>query len=109
MSECEEQYTALMYKNGIKEVEEDTREILTVTGQITKIAQGVIEGNSHYYIMVEGSDDIFDVSVVDYIDVIRFDVGDEVTIEYKEGEETNTVLSMTGTDAESEGTETARK
>ena len=109
MSECEEQYTALMYKNGIKEVEEDTREILTVTGQITKIAQGVIEGNSHYYIMVEGSDDIFDVSVVDYIDVIRFDVGDEVTIEYKEGEETNTVLSMTGTDAESEGTETAGK
>ena len=80
-----------------------------MTGQITKIAQGVIEGNSHYYIMVEGSDDIFDVSVVDYIDVIRFDVGDEVTIEYKEGEETNTVLSMTGTDAESEGTETAGK
>ena len=53
-----------------------------------------MEGNSHYYIMVEGSDAIFDVSVVDYIDVIRFDVGDEVTIEYKEGEETNTVLSM---------------
>ena len=28
----------------------------------------------------------------------RFDVGDEVTIEYKEGEETNTVLSMNGTE-----------
>ena len=97
VSECEEQYTTLMYQNGIKEVEEDTREIQTVTGKITKIAQGVIEGNSHYYIMVEGSEGIFDVSVVDYIDVIRFDVGDEVTIEYKEGEETNTVLSMNGT------------
>ena len=70
VSECEEQYTSLMYKNGIKEVEEDTREILTVTGKITKIAQGVVEGNSHYYIMVEGSDAIFDVPVVDYIDVI---------------------------------------
>ena len=97
VSECEEQYTTLMYQNGIKEVEEDTREIQTVTGKITKIAQSVIEGNSHYYIMVEGSEGIFDVSVVDYIDVIRFDVGDEVTIEYKEGEETNTVLSMNGT------------
>lgn len=94
VSECEEQYTSLMYKNGIKEVQEDTREIQTAAGKITKIAQGVVEGNSHYYIMVEGSDAIFDVSVVDYIDVIRFDVGDEVTIEYKEGEETNTVLSM---------------
>lgn len=98
VSECEEAYTALMYENGISEVEEDTREIQTVTGKITKIAQGVVEGNSHYYIMVEGSDAIFDVSVVDYIDVIRYDAGDEVTIEYKEGEGTNTVLSMNGTE-----------
>lgn len=94
VSQCEEQYTTLMYENGIKEVEEDTREILTAEGKITKIAQGVVDGNSHYYIMIDGSDGIFDVSVVDYIDVIRFDVGDEVTIEYKEGEKTNTVLSM---------------
>ena len=94
VSACEEQYTTLMYENGIKEVEEDTREILTAEGKITKIAQGVVDGNSHYYIMLDGSDGIFDVSVVDYIDVIRYDVGDAVTIEYKEGEETNTVLSM---------------
>lgn len=98
VSECEEQYTTLMYESGIKEVEEDTREVLTAEGKITKIAQGVVDGNSHYYIMLEGSDGIFDVSVVDYIDVIRYNVGDEVTIEYKEGEKTNTVLSMNGTD-----------
>ncbi|MFR5506191.1 MAG: CvpA family protein, partial [[Ruminococcus] torques] len=48
-----------------------------------------------YYIMVEGSDDIFDVSVVDFIDIIRYNVGDQVTIEYKEGEKSNTVLSLT--------------
>ena len=45
--------------------------------------------------MVEGSDDIFDVSVVDFIDIIRYNVGDQVTIEYKEGEKSNTVLSLT--------------
>ena len=94
VSECEEEYTRLMYQSGIKEVEEDTREIQTVTGAVTKIAQAVVEGNSHYYLMIEGSDEIFDVSVADYIDVIRYNVGDRVTIEYKEGEETNTVLSV---------------
>ncbi len=94
VSECEEEYTRLMYQSGIKEVEEDTREIQTVTGAVTKIAQAVVEGNSHYYLMIEGSDEIFDVSVADYIDVIRYNVGDHVTIEYKEGEETNTVLSV---------------
>ena len=98
VSECETEYTSLMYENGIKEVEEDTREIQTVTGPITRIAQAVVEGNSHYYFMIEGSDEIFDVSVVDYIDAIRFDVGDKVTIEYKEGKETNTVLSVNGTE-----------
>lgn len=96
VSECEAQYTDLMYENGIKQEAEDTREIMTITAPITKIAQGVVDGNSHFYIMLEGSDAIFDVSVVDFIDIIRFDVGDEVTIEYKEGEQSNTVMSLNG-------------
>lgn len=96
VSECEAQYTDLMYENGIKQEAEDTREIMTSTAPITKIAQGVVDGNSHFYIMLEGSDAIFDVSVVDFIDIIRYDVGDEVTIEYKEGEQSNTVMSLNG-------------
>lgn len=94
VSACKEEYTDLMYENGIKEVEKDTREIKTMTAKITKIAQGVVEGNSHYYIMLEGSDGIFDVSVVDFIDIIKYETGQEVTIEYKEGEKVNTVLSL---------------
>lgn len=96
VSECEAQYTDLMYENGIKQEAEDTREIMTITAPVTKIAQGVVDGNSHFYIMLEGSDAIFDVSVVDFIDIIRYDVGDEVTIEYKEGEQSNTVMSLNG-------------
>ncbi|MCI7179577.1 MAG: CvpA family protein [Schaedlerella sp.] len=94
VSACESGYTDLMYENGIKLVEADTRQVEIITSTITKIAQGVVDGNSHYYIMVDGSKDIFDVSVVDFIDIIRYDVGDEITIEYKEGEESNTVLSI---------------
>ena len=105
VSECESVYTDLMYENGIKEEEEDVREVQTITAPITKIAQGVVEGNSHYYIMVEGSDDIFDVSVVDFIDIIRYNVGDQVTIEYKEGEKSNTVLSLTGVKNKADETE----
>ena len=94
VSECEEVYTELMYQNGIKVDEPDNREVETMTAKISKIAQGVIEGNSHYYIMLEGSEDIFDVSVVDFIDIIKYDVGDEVTVEYKKDEKANTVLSL---------------
>lgn len=94
VSECETEYNELLFTNGVKVEAEDTREVLELTGKITKIAQGVIDGNSHYFVMIEGSDDIFDVSVVDYIDIIRYEIGDEITIEYKEGEKTSTVLSL---------------
>lgn len=96
VSSCEAAYTDLMYENGIKAVAEDTREIREVTAKISRIVQGVIDGNSHYFVMLEGSDDIFDISIAEYISIIGYDVGDTVTIEYKAGEETNTVLSLNG-------------
>ena len=94
VSQCEENYLELLLSNGVKEAEKDTREVMTATGKITKIAQAVIEGSSHYYVMLEGSDEIFDVSVVDFIDIVKYDVGQEVTIEYKQGEKANTVMSL---------------
>ncbi len=94
VSQCEENYLELLFSNGVKEVEKDTREIKKTTGKITKIAQAVIDGTSHYYIMVEGSEDIFDVSVVDFIDVIRCEEGQMVVMEYKEDEKANLVMSL---------------
>lgn len=96
VSSCEESYTSLMYENGIKVVDADTRQVEKITAPIRKIAQGVVDGNSHYFIMLEGTDAIFDIPVTDYIGIIRYEIGDEVTIEYKVGEETNTVLSLNG-------------
>lgn len=94
VSQCEENYLELLLSNGVKEAEKDTRQVKNISGKITKIAQAVIEGTSHYYLMVEGSDDIFDISVVDYIDVVRCEVGQEVRMEYKEDENANAVLSL---------------
>ena len=93
VSECEEEYLKLLLKDGIQKVE-DNREIETVSGKITKIAQGVVEGNSHYYVMIDGSEEIFDISVVEMIQVIRYEIGDDITMEYKAGEAVNTVLSI---------------
>ena len=94
VSQCEKQYHEMLSSNGVIKEEEDTREVQTVTGVIKKIAQGVVKGDSHYYIMIEGNDQIFDVSVPDFIDIIKYDAGQQITIEYKEGKETNTVLSI---------------
>ncbi len=97
VSKCEENYLELMQENGIETDDSAmAQETKTITGTITRIAQGVVEGDSHFYVMVEGSDEIFDVSVVDFIDIIKYDVGQAVTMEYREGEKTNVVLSLNG-------------
>ena len=94
VSACEESYNNLLLTNGIKEKEEVKMDTGTIEGKITKIAQGVIDGDSHYYIMLEGSDEIFDVSVVDFIEIIKYNVGDDVKLEYAKGDKANTVLSL---------------
>lgn len=95
VSDCEKQYQALLKKEGITKEEEDTREVLAITGTIKKIAQGVVSGDSHYYVLLQESEEIFDIPVLDFVDVIRYEEGDSITIEYKKGEKTNTVLSVT--------------
>ena len=86
VSACIESYNDLLLNNGVTEEEKDEREIQTITGKISKIAEGVVEGNSHYYLMIEGNNTIFDVLVSANIDIIRYEVGQEITLEYKAGE-----------------------
>lgn len=91
-AECEKSYRSLLKQNGI--AVEETRSVNEAKGKIQKIAQGVVDGNSHYYIMLEGNKEIFDVSVVDYLDIIKYNEGDQITLEYTPGDKANTVLSI---------------
>ena len=92
VSDCEKEYKRLLKENGV--TKEETKEVETITGEIKKIAQGVIEGNSHYYIVLDNSNDIFDVSVVDFLSIIKYEVGDRITLEYTKGETSNVVLGI---------------
>lgn len=94
VSQCRENYLELLYNNGVKQEEEDTREILTITGTVTKIAQAVLDGTSHYYLMLDESEDIYDVSVAELLDVVRCEVGQKVTMEYKDDETAKVVVSF---------------
>ncbi len=95
VDECQENYQTLMVTNGVKTEEEAEGEALSISGKITKIAQVVLDGSSHYYLMVEDSDTIFDVSVAEFLDVIRCEEGTEVTMEYKENENSAYVTALT--------------
>lgn len=95
VSECQDNYRNLLVSNGIKQEEEaEAAKTNTVTGVIAKIAEAVVDGNSHYYIMLEGSQEIYDVSVTDCLEIIKYDVGQSVTLEYEEGSPANKVRGL---------------
>lgn len=92
VNECEKIYIAMLKTNGITVT--DTSLLPTITGSITKIAEAVIDGNSHYYIMLNNSNSIYDVIVSENIDIIKFNVNDTITLSYSEGTNVHTVLEI---------------
>lgn len=85
IQECEKNYSALLSTNGIVGQNADAEK--EITGRITAIAPVVLSGTTHYYICLEGTDDIFDVNMEDesLIGIIRCKEGDRIRIFYTEG------------------------
>ncbi|WP_167956693.1 CvpA family protein [Anaerosporobacter faecicola] len=90
--ECEKTYNTLLRSTGITVTDES--QLKSITGQITKIAQAVIDGNSHFYVKLSTSTDIFDVSIANLIDMMKYDVGSTITFTYTEGSDCNTVAAI---------------
>lgn len=96
---CEQTYIQLLKSSGTALEDEETEE-LEITGRIERMAQAVVDGNTHYYLVLEGEDRIFDVALSEFVHIILYDVGDEVTLRYREGETTCTVYGLDGEVAE---------
>ncbi|MDO4321864.1 MAG: CvpA family protein [Lachnospiraceae bacterium] len=93
VAECEQTYVKMLRaEGGGTTVSDDTAE--KITGRIKRIAQGVVDGNTHFYVTLENSDAIFDVSLVEFMEIIRYDVGDAVTLTYLIEEPVCTVLGL---------------
>ncbi len=89
---CEKTYLELMKSNGISVA--DTSKLPKVTGSIAKIVDSVVDGNTHYYILLNNSNEIFDVFVNDFLEIIKYSVGDQITLSYSQGSDSNTVLGI---------------
>ncbi len=88
VGECEENYKTLLQKDGLLSEGQDDDVYTTgsVTGKIQVMEELVIEGNTHYYVMLEGSENVYDVIVpgIGYgnISIIKYEIGQEITLEY---------------------------
>ena len=92
VASCEQTYIKMLKTGGGSS--STPQDIQKIQGVIKKIAQGVIEGNTHFYLVLEDSELIFDVPLADFMEVLRYDVGDEISIEYSQGEPVSSVLDI---------------
>ena len=84
-----------MVDNGIEHTEKGSgAQDKTVTGVIKKIAESVVDGNSHYYLLLEDSDMIYDVNLAEHLSVIRYNPGDTITLKYREGKTSCPVIEV---------------
>ena len=89
--ECETNYRAMLRQNGLigeaqaEVAPAEDMERLTLTGTIAEIRSAVIDGNSHYFLRLEGDGDLtIEVSAADERLAPLLDVGDRVTASFTE-------------------------
>ena len=94
IEECEKDYKELLSTNGI--VSQNDGESLEISGVIELIAPVVIDGSTHYYIGISGSDELFDVDVSDegLYGIVRYQEGDRISLIYVENYGLNPVQKI---------------
>ncbi len=91
--ECEEAYIRLLGDHGL--TDENIPGIETISAKITDIRTAVLEGNSVYYLALEGYQTMFIVPVANYNEVVTYNVGDTVELQYAPGDSMlNTIYSL---------------
>lgn len=80
VAECEENYLKLLNQKGIAVEEEGER--VTQEGYVAEIRTAVIQGNSVYFLRLEGQEVFFSLSAAEDAEVVTLNVGDRVAIHY---------------------------
>ncbi len=92
VADCEKAYVSLLKTNGISSAPASVGD--TVTGTIETLAPVVLEGNSHYFVILAGKDAIYDVTVSEFPQIVRYKEGGQITFEYLAGEGLQTVTGI---------------
>lgn len=82
ITEATKKYRSLLQADGTKVTEVVTTE---VKGIIEDKREGVVEGMTHYYLKLNGSNEIYDLSIADNAEAVYLSIGDEVVLATEQG------------------------
>ena len=98
VEECQEAYLTLLAADGLLSEQEaaDASVTVEVSGTIATIAQAVVDGNSHFYVTLEGDETIYDFALPGLLEIVTYQPGDEIS--FRCGEKTEEAATATVAD-----------
>lgn len=92
----EQAYKALLITNGVElEGDVDLTQHEEITGVVARIATAVIDGNSHFYLVLEGDSHIYDCALPALFTVLSIEEKQEVTLSYWQSGDVRIVEEIT--------------
>ena len=82
VAECQKSYEALLATNGVDTGDSTPTDVKQAKGIIATMAQAVIEGNSHYYVTLQGDSSIYDFPLPGMLEIVAYSAGDEISFTY---------------------------
>ncbi len=87
LEETEKSYKKLLRANGVSvdDGSSSTKSDSSASGTISLISPVVLDGNSHYYVMLNGDDTLYDCPIATVTDIVRYKEGDSITLNFASG------------------------
>jgi len=95
LQECQANYKELLRINGVDVPDENKPATAEVSGKVELITPVVVNGNTHFYLILENDKNVYDCPLPNLLDVLRLEVGDSVTLTYREIGNLRVVEKMT--------------
>ena len=94
VSQCEQEYIRQLSDKGITETEELPQ--TEAKGTVAEIRTAVLDGNTYYFIRLEGEEIFYSISAAKNREVVTLNVGDRVTVEHAVAAEGSTSSILDG-------------
>ena len=90
VSQCEQEYIQLLSESGVTETEDLPQ--TEASGTVAEIRSAVLEGNTYYFVRLEGEEVFYALSAADNPTAVILNVGDRVTITHAASQEEASIL-----------------
>ncbi len=97
VEECQEAYLGMLAADGLLNEDEaaDASATREVEGTVARVAQAVIDGNSHFYVTLEGDATIYDFALPGLVGIVTYQAGDEISFRCVEKDDDAPTVTVT--------------